>query len=130
MLPLCADEGVGVIPWSPLARGRLTRAWDDATTRSGSDAFGKTLYGQPSYADSDRKVVDAVGAVAEARGIPRAQIALAWVLANPVVTAPIVGATKPHHLEDAVAAVGVTLTPEEKASLEAPYLPHPTAGFS
>ena len=131
MLPLCADEGVGVIPWSPLARGRLTRAWDDdATARSASDEFGKTLYGQSSYADGDRLVVDAVGAVAQARGIPRAQVALAWVLANPVVTAPIVGATKPHHLEDAVAAVRVTLSPEEMASLEAPYLPHPTAGFS
>ena len=130
MLPLCADEGVGVIPWSPLARGRLTRAWDDTTTRSATDGFGATLYGQASYADGDRLVVDAVGAVAAARGIPRAQVALAWVLANPVVTAPIVGATKPHHLEDAVAAVGVTLSPEEKATLEAPYLPHPTAGFS
>ena len=125
MLPLCADEGVGVIPWSPLARGRLTRDWNATTPRSETDEFGKTL-----YLESDHVIVDRVGAVAAARGIPRAQVALAWVLANPVVTAPIVGATKMVHLEDAAAAVSLKLTAEELASLEQPYEPHPVAGFA
>ena len=125
MLPLCADEGIGVIPWSPLARGKLTRSWDEATARSETDAFGKTLYGE-----DDRKVVDAVGAVAEARGLPRAQVALAWMLTKPGITAPIIGATRMAHLEDAVAAVDVTLSHEEVAQLEAPYRPHETAGFA
>ena len=125
MLPLCADEGIGVIPWSPLARGRLTRDWNATTPRSETDEFGKTL-----YLESDHVIVDRVGAVAAARGIPRAQVALAWVLANPVVTAPIVGATKMVHLEDAAAAVSLKLTAEELASLEQPYEPHPVAGFA
>ncbi|WHT20462.1 aldo/keto reductase [Crossiella sp. CA-258035] len=124
MLPLCAEEGIGVIPWSPLARGRLTRDWDAATARAETDDFGKTL-----YQDSDRIVVDAVAAVAAERGVPRAQVGLAWLLHNPAVTAPIVGATKMHHLEDAVAAVGLELSAEEVARLEAPYTPHAVIGF-
>jgi aryl-alcohol dehydrogenase-like predicted oxidoreductase len=124
MLPLCADEGVGVIPWSPLARGKLTRDWDATTNRSETDEFGKTL-----YRDSDAQVVEAVARVAEARGVSRAQIALAWVAHNPVVVAPIVGATKPQHLEDALAALELELTDDEVAELEAPYEPHEVAGF-
>jgi aryl-alcohol dehydrogenase-like predicted oxidoreductase len=124
MLPLCADEGIGVIPWSPLARGRLTRPWDEATERSESDQFGKSL-----YSDGDRTIVERVAEVADARGVPAAQVALAWVAQNQVVTAPIVGATKPHHLEDAVASVELTLSAEEVARLEEPYVPHEVAGF-
>lgn len=128
MLGLCADQGIGVIPWSPLARGRLTRDWDDTTARTETDEFGKTLY--KTTADADKKVVEAVAKLAEARGVPRAQIALAWMLHKPVVTSPIVGATKPHHLEDAVAALSVTLSAEEIRLLEEPYIPHPVLGFS
>ena len=127
MLPLCEDQGIAVIPWSPLARGRLTRDWDTDTERSRTDAFGSTLY---DTVPGDREIVEQVAAVAEARGISRAQVALAWVLQQPVVTAPIVGATKPHHLDDAVAALDVTLTDDEVAALEAPYTPHPVAGFA
>jgi len=125
MLPLCADRGVGVLPWSPLARGRLTRPWDEATERSETDQFGRTLY-RP---DSDREIVDRVLKVAAARGVPAAQVALAWVAGRPGVTAPIVGATKPHHLEDAVAGVDLALTADEVAALEEPYAPHAVAGF-
>src|SRR5215218_3431733 len=125
MLPLCADEGISVIPWSPLARGRLTRDWDDSTTRSATDQFGSTL-----YADADRVVVERVAEVAEARGVPRAQVALAWVLSKPVVTAPIVGVTKDRHLDDAVAAVDLQLSADEIARLEEPYTPHAVVGFS
>lgn len=129
MIGLCRAEGIGVIPWSPLARGRLTRAWNaETTSRSETDAFGKAMYARTE--ESDRRVVDRLGEVAEKRGVPRAQIALAWLLAKPDVTAPIVGASKPHHLKDAVAAVSVRLTPEEIASLEEPYVPHPVLGFS
>jgi aryl-alcohol dehydrogenase-like predicted oxidoreductase len=124
MLPLCADQGVGVIPWSPLARGRLTREWDAVSARSETDEFGKTL-----YQEADRHIVDAVGRVAEARGVSRAQVALAWLLGRPGVTAPIVGATRPHHLDDAVASVGLTLTAEETARLEEDYTPRGIAGF-
>jgi aryl-alcohol dehydrogenase-like predicted oxidoreductase len=124
MFPLCADLGVGVIPWSPLARGRLTRDWGTETERSGTDKFGSTLYD-----DGDRGIVEAVAKVADRHGIPRAQVALAWVLSNPVVSAPIVGATKAHHLEDAVAALNVVLSPEDLRELEQPYLPHNPAGF-
>jgi aryl-alcohol dehydrogenase-like predicted oxidoreductase len=128
MHPYCLDSGVGVIPWSPLARGRLTRAWDDAGNgRSETDAFGKTLYRQTE--DSDRQIVDGVAAVAEARGVPRAQVALAWVAQKDAVTAPIVGATKPHHLVDAAAAVELTLTDAELARLEQHYVPHAIEGF-
>jgi aryl-alcohol dehydrogenase (NADP+) len=124
MLPLCADQGIGVIPWSPLARGRLTRDWDESTARSETDAFGKRL-----YSESDRVIVDRVAEIADQRGISRAQVALAWMLSKPVVTAPIVGVTKDHHLDDAVAAVDVQLSEEEIARLEEPYTPHAVAGF-
>ena len=125
MLPLCADQGVGALPWSPLARGKLTRDWDTTTERSQTDEFGKTLYVE----QSDRAVADAVARVAEARGVPRAQVALAWVSSNPVVTAPIVGARTPKHLEDAVASLDIALTDEEREQLESPYVPHPIVGF-
>jgi len=125
MLPLCQAEGIGVIPWSPLARGRLTRPWDETSERAQSDEFGKTL-----YVDSDRQVVEAVAAVAAARGVPRAQVALAWLIAKPAITAPIIGVSRPGHLEDAIAALELKLTDEEIAQLEAPYVPHAVAGFS
>lgn len=128
MLPLCAAEGIGVIPWSPLARGRLTRDWDETTRRGETDQFGKTLY--EKSAEADRKVVEAVAAIAAERGVPRAQVALAWVLAKPEVTAPIVGASKAQHLDDAVAALEMDLTAEEIARLEEPYIPHAVVGFS
>lgn len=127
MLPLCEEEGIGVLPWSPLARGRLTRDWDASTERTQTDEFGKTLYGSQ---DSDRRVVEAVAAVATQRGVPRAQVALAWLLAKPVVTAPIVGASKPNHLDDAVAALDLELSAPEIEALEAPYTPHEVKGFS
>jgi aryl-alcohol dehydrogenase (NADP+) len=126
MLPLCVDQGVGVLPWSPLARGRLTRDWDATTSRSETDEFGRGLY---ETAESDRVIVERVAKVAQDRGVPRAQVALAWVLAKPAVTAPVVGATKPKHLDDAVAALDLHLTPEEIAFLEEPYVPHPVVGF-
>jgi aryl-alcohol dehydrogenase (NADP+) len=125
MLPLCVDQGVGVIPWSPLARGRLTRPWEETTARSETDEFGKYL-----YHDDDRAIVDAVLRVAEQRGVPAAQVALAWVARHPAVVAPIVGATKPHHLDDAVASVDLQLTDDEVAQLETPYVPHPVVGFA
>jgi 1-deoxyxylulose-5-phosphate synthase len=130
MMGLCAAEGIGVIPWSPLARGRLARPWDEraSTERAGSDEFGKTLYASTEAAD--RAVVERVGEIAAARGVPRAQVALAWLLGKPAVTAPIIGATKPHHLEDAVEALSIALTAEEMARLEEPYVPHPVLGFS
>ena len=127
MMPLCAAEGVGVIPWSPLARGRLTRDWDEQTKRTESDEFGKTLYA--ATAAADRKVVERVAEVAAMRGVPRAQVALAWLLQKPFVTAPIVGASKPHHLDDAVAALTLKLSTEEISSLEEPYVPHAVVGF-
>jgi aryl-alcohol dehydrogenase-like predicted oxidoreductase len=128
MLRLCQAEGIGVIPWSPLARGRLTRAWDESSARSETDEFGKTLYAKT--AEADRKVVERVDEIASRRGISRAQVALAWLMHKPVVTAPIVGASKPQHLEDAVAALSLELTPEEVAELEEPYVPHAVAGFA
>jgi aryl-alcohol dehydrogenase-like predicted oxidoreductase len=129
MIGLCQSEGIAVIPWSPLARGRLTRPWQSATTkRVETDSFGNKMYSATE--DADRKVVEALGQLSEQRGIPRAQLALAWLLGKPGVTAPIVGATKPHHLEDAVGALNVKLTTEEVAALEAPYIPHPVLGFS
>jgi 1-deoxyxylulose-5-phosphate synthase len=128
MHPYCLATGIGVIPWSPLARGRLAREWDDSSTsRSETDQFGKTLYHQS--VESDRRIADAVGAIAKARGIPRAQVALAWVAQQPAVTAPIVGATKTEHLVDAAAAVEVKLTKAELAQLEEHYLPHGIEGF-
>ncbi len=128
MLPLCADQGIGVIPWSPLARGRLTRDWDATSARSETDEFGRTLY-LPHTADADRRVVEALGQVARERGVARAQIALAWVMRSQAVTAPIVGATKMQHLDDAVAALSIRLTDEEVAALQAPYVPHEVSGF-
>ena len=130
MMGLCQAEGIGVIPWSPLARGRLARAWEErsSTERAGTDEFGKTLYARTE--EADHAVIDRVGEVAAARGIPRSQVALAWLIGKPGVTSPIIGATKPHHLEDAIAALGVRLTPEEVARLEEPYAPHPVLGFA
>jgi aryl-alcohol dehydrogenase-like predicted oxidoreductase len=129
MVPLCLSEGVAVIPWSPLARGRLTRPWNSENTkRAETDQFGNAMYARTE--EADRKVVDRLGEVAEKRGIPRAEVALAWLLARPGITAPIVGASKPHHLEDAVAALGVRLTADEMKLLEEPYIPHPVLGFS
>jgi 1-deoxyxylulose-5-phosphate synthase len=127
MLPFCEDQKIAVIPWSPLARGRLTRDWDEATNRSETDVFGKTLYTQAI--DADRRIVEAVGAIAAKRGVPRAQVATAWILQKSAVTAPIIGASKPGHLTDAVASLAVKLTPEEIAALEEPYVPHQVAGF-
>jgi aryl-alcohol dehydrogenase (NADP+) len=124
MFPLLADQGVGSIPWSPLARGRLTRPWDAETARSESDEFGQSL-----YSEADRPIVEAVLKVAAQRGVSPAQIALAWVLINPVVSSPIVGATKPEHLADAAASIDVELTPEEIATLQDGYQPHRVAGF-
>ena len=129
MIPLCQSECIGVIPWSPLARGRLARPWQsEHTKRYETDQFGKSMYSQTE--EADRKVVDRLGQVAEQRGVPRAQLALTWLLSKPVITSPIVGATKPHHLQDAVAALSLRLTPDEIASLEEPYAPHPVLGFS
>jgi len=122
MLPLCAAEEVGVIPWSPLARGRLTRDWEETTSRTETDQVSKRLYTKTD--EADRRVAESVATVAAKRGVPRAQVALAWVLRNPVVTAPIVGASKPHHLEDAVAALSLALTSEEITALEENYVPH------
>ena len=128
MIPLCLDQGVGVIPWSPLARGVLagnrSRGGDRHTTRSSTDPFTDYLYDQPT----DFDVVDQAQAVAAARGVPTAQVALAWLLAKPGVTAPIVGSTKPAHLQDALAAEQLTLSADEVASLEKPYVPHPVLG--
>lgn len=124
MMRLCAFEGIGVIPWSPLARGRLTRDWNDTTERSETDQFGKTL-----YVSGDREIVEQVAQIAEKRDASRAQIALAWMLSKPVVTSPIIGASKPHHLEEAVAALSIRLTEPEIAQLEEPYTPHRVAGF-
>jgi aryl-alcohol dehydrogenase-like predicted oxidoreductase len=129
MMPLCQAEGIGVIPWSPLARGRLTRPWEqkESTERGKSDEFGRKLYGNTE--EADRVIVERVGEVAKKRGVSPAQIALAWVLQKPFVTSPIVGATKPQHLEDAVAALSLKLLPEEIAMLEQPYIPHAVVGF-
>jgi 1-deoxyxylulose-5-phosphate synthase len=128
MLPLCAAEGIGVIPWSPQARGRLTRDWSITSTRAETDDALTRLFAKT--ADADRKVVDRVAQVASARGISRAQVALAWLLSKPVITAPIVGATKLPQLDDAIASVNVSLSDEEIASLEEPYVPHAVVGFT
>ncbi|RDZ06404.1 alcohol dehydrogenase [Priestia megaterium] len=127
MLPYCKEEKIGVIPWSPLARGRLTRDWETTSLRSENDAFGEYLY--KATAEADRKVVEVVKEVAENRGVPRAQIALAWVLQKQPVSAPIIGATKEHHLTDAVSALDIKLTPDEISKLEEPYIPHQVTGF-
>jgi 1-deoxyxylulose-5-phosphate synthase len=127
MLPLCADQGIAVMPWSPLARGRLTRDWNETTERQDTDRYGDSLY--KATLDADRAVIDAVAAVAASRGVSRAVVALAWVAQKSVITAPIVGASKPQHLTDAIAALSLALTEDEIALLEAPYVPHQTAGF-
>ena len=127
MNPLCIDQGIALMPWSPLARGRLTRDWDAETDRSKNDEFGATLY--TAAEEADRQVVEAVAKVAEARGVSRAQIAMAWLLSRTGVTSPIIGATKEHHLPDAVAAVEIELTDDEVSMLEAPYVPHPVSGL-
>jgi aryl-alcohol dehydrogenase (NADP+) len=123
MLPLCQDQGVGVIPWSPLARGRLTRPWDTRTARSETDEFGRSL-----YRDEDRVVVEKVIALAERHGVAPAQVGLAWLLAQPAVTSPIVGITSAEHLTDALAAVDLELNEGEVAELAAGYVPHDIAG--
>ncbi|RKN07916.1 aldo/keto reductase [Streptomyces radicis] len=127
MLPYCADQGIGVLPWSPLARGRLARPWDTATPRSESDPFGSRMYRQA--VESDRAIVDAVGAIADERGVTRAEVALAWILQQSPVTAPIVGVTKPEHLTQAVEAVELTLSEEELTRLSEPYTPRDPEGF-
>jgi aryl-alcohol dehydrogenase-like predicted oxidoreductase len=127
MHPYCLDQGIGVLPWSPLARGKLTREWDAGTSRTESDQFGQTLYHQTE--GSDRKVSEAVASIAAERGVSRARLALALVSQQPAVTSPIVGATKLDHLEDAVAAVEMTLTDAELALLGEHYLPHAPEGF-
>jgi len=129
MNALCRAEGIGIIPWSPLARGRLTRPWAaEKTLRTETDQWGNRLYARTEAAD--REVVDRLGEIASRRDLPRAQVALAWLLGKPGITAPIVGATRAHHLDDAVAALAVKLTAEEVAALEEPYTPHPVLGFS
>lgn len=127
MLPLCAAEGIGVIPWSPQARGKLSRDWDYTSIRTETDEAMTRLFANTQ--EADKNVVDRVAEVAKARGIPRAQVALAWVLSKPVITAPIVGATKLHQLDDAIASVDVRLSADEIAALEEPYVPHEVVGF-
>jgi 1-deoxyxylulose-5-phosphate synthase len=127
MLPLCEAEGVGLLPWSPLARGRLARPWNEATPRIGQDDFGSRLYA--GTVDADRLVNERVMQVAASRGVPMAQVALAWVLQKGVVTAPIVGASRTSQLDDALAALTLRLEDAEIQALEAPYVPHPVVGF-
>jgi len=124
MLPLCADQRIAVLPWSPLARGRLTRDWDDQTERSRADEFGKNLYD-----GTDQVIVERLRELSEKRGVPRAQLALAWLLHKPVVTSPIFGATKPQHIADALASLEVELSDDELRWLEEPYTPHRIVGF-
>jgi len=129
MIGLCKSEGIGVIPWSPLARGRLARPWQsESTKRFETDRFGTSMYARTE--EADKVVVDRLVQLAAERGIPQAQLALAWLLSKSAVTAPIVGASKPHHLDDAVAALNVKLSAEEIKALEEPYIPHPVLGFS
>ncbi len=127
MLPLCRDQGIGVIPWSPLARGRLARPADAKTERSETDRFGQYLYRKTVEADT--QVIERVGAIAATRGVSRGQVALAWLLAKRGVTAPIVGATKIEQLNESIAAIDLELTVDEIRQLEEPYIPHPVAGF-
>jgi aryl-alcohol dehydrogenase-like predicted oxidoreductase len=129
MIPLCRAEGIGIIPWSPLARGRLARPWQSETTkRSETDQFGNRMYAKTE--EVDHKVIDSLVELAKKKGVSQATLALAWLLAKPGTTAPIVGATKKYHLEDAVAALSIQLTPEEVQLLEYAYIPHPVLGFS
>ena len=126
MAPLCLDQGIGIIPWSPLARGRLTRDWEVVTESAGADERVTGLY---DTAPGDRTIVERVAEIAAEREVSRAQVALAWMLSKPFITAPIVGTTKPQHLEDAIAAVDLPLSSDEIARLEEPYRPHPVMGF-
>lgn len=130
MFGLCRDQGIGVIPWSPLARGRLARPWggEAGTSRAATDKISGMLYDKTQ--DADRTVVESVGRIAAARGVPYSQVALAWMLQKPLITAPILGASKPQHLEDALAALTLKLSPQEVATLEECYVPHPVSGFS
>jgi len=128
MLPFCRDQGIAVMPWSPLARGRLTRGWNESSARIETDEFGKTLYND--FPDSDREVIEAVGKIAATRGVPRAQVAMAWLLQKKGVTSPIIGASKVEHLTDAVAALSLKLGDDEIKALESPYVPHRVSGFS
>ena len=127
MVPLCLDQGVGLIPWSPLARGRLARPWGQDTPRIASDTFGAGLFAHTEA--NDRQVAQALAGVAAQRGLPLAQVALAWLLGQPGLVAPIIGASRPGHLHDAVAALAVALSADEGAALQAPYLPHAVVGF-
>jgi 1-deoxyxylulose-5-phosphate synthase len=126
MMPLCVEEGIAVVPWSPLARGRLTRPWGSGTARTQTDEFGNNLY--VATVEADRKVVEEVAAIATARNVSQAQVALAWVAQQPFVTVPIVGVSKPQHLDDALAALTLKLEPADIAQLEAPYVPHRISG--
>lgn len=128
MMPLCADQKIGVMPWSPLARGRLTRVWDEQTERSRTDQYGSKLY--VSNIAGDRAVIEQVAKIAAARGVSKAQVALAWIVQKPFVTAPIIGASRPEHLEDAIAALTLKLEAAEIAQLEAPYAPHVISGHA
>ena len=128
MMPLCTAERIAVVPWSPLGRGRLTRAWETTTPRSKTDEYGNKLY--ETTVDADRKILEQVAAIAVARGAPKAQVALAWITQKPFVTAPIIGVSKPKHLEDAVASLRLRLEPSEIVQLEAPYVPHSIAGHA
>ncbi|WP_283196045.1 aldo/keto reductase [Rhizobium sp. AN80A] len=127
MLPFCQDQKIAVIPWSPLARGRLTRDYDEKTARSETDEFGKTLYQQAE--DADRAIIGVVGDLARKHGVSRAQIATAWILQKSAVTAPIIGASKSGHIDDAVGALSIKLSAEDVAALEEPYVPHRVEGF-
>jgi 1-deoxyxylulose-5-phosphate synthase len=128
MIPLLQEEGIGMLAWSPLARGRLTRDWDTQTDRTRSDRYGRTLY--VSDVDSDRKVVEQVAALAAERGVARAQVALAWMVQKPYLTAPIIGVSKPQHLADALGALALDLPAEDIKRLEAPYVPHAVSGHT
>jgi aryl-alcohol dehydrogenase-like predicted oxidoreductase len=128
MIPLCIDARIGVLPWSPLARGRLTREWNVETPRTRTDEYGNKLY--VATVDADRQVVEQVASIAAARGVPKAQVALAWIRHKPFITAPIIGASKPQHLDDAVGALTLELDAAEIARLEAPYVPHTVVGHT
>jgi aryl-alcohol dehydrogenase (NADP+) len=128
MMPLCLEEGIGVIPWSPLARGLLAGKRRGQTVRARTDTYGQTLYGA-EIAAADERVIDALEAVAQARDLPPAQVALAWLMQKPGVTAPIIGASKQQHIDDAIAALHIQITPEEAARLEEAYVPHEVAGI-
>jgi aryl-alcohol dehydrogenase-like predicted oxidoreductase len=128
MIPLCIDARIGVLPWSPLARGRLTRVWNAETPRTRTDEYGNKLY--VSTVEADRQVVARVASIAAARGVPNAQVALAWIRSKPFITAPIIGASKPQHLDDAIGGLTLELDTAEMAQLEAPYVPHAVVGHA